>query len=317
MLWHYTPMRIVSLLEIILGIVFTISAASKALDWYTFAFQVSAYGIVREPALVSAIALTMIGVETLLAVLLLSGFRLRGATLAATAALLIVFSGLIAYGWIFHNLKDCGCFGAYLKMGPGPSLAKNAVLLALTVVAAVLYRRKSSGEPAAARIRLGWLLGVVGLIVIGLSAALGKPAPAPPVAGPAGDDPDRPFAAYSFDYEGRSYDLGSGDYLVAMLSATCEHCQAAVGVLNKLATEPGTPSIVALMLGTEQEMEEFRDLTSPEFPIYAIDGLQFMNLIAKEPPRFYIIRGGREARHIDVLDPTLEDLEKLVKGNTG
>jgi hypothetical protein len=141
--------------------------------------------------------------------------------------------------------------------------------------------------------------------VIGVAAAFGKSAPVLERG---------PLASYSFEFEGQTIDLGTGEYLVAMLSATCEHCQAAVEVLNTLASQPGAPRIVALMLGNEQEMDEFRTVTSPEFPNHAIDALQFMNLIGNEPPRFYIVRDGKEQSHLDVLDPTPDDLLRLVHG---
>ncbi len=306
-------MKYLRTIEILLGAVFIFSAVTKALDLYSFAVQVSYYGVVRDPNLVRTVANTMVCVEAAFGVALLAGLRLRGLVLLATAGLLVGFSALIAYAWAFKGLKDCGCFGAYIKMGPGVSIGKNIVLLALVGGGLYLLMKKrddSGAQPDRGPSRMGWALGALGIAIVAVSAAFGKPAPAETPANTA--SADRPFAAYLVETEGATIDLGKGDYLVAMLSATCEHCQAAVAVLNDLAAEPDMLPIVSLMLGTEEEMMDFESLTDPQFPTQVIDALQFMNLIGTEPPRFYLVRDGAARAHTDILDPTLEDLHKFL-----
>ena len=319
-------MRHVRVLEIILGAVFIFSALTKALDVYTFAVQVSYYGVVREPKLVLAVAYTMVGVETLLGAALLAGIRLRGATLAATLALLAAFSGLIAYAWLFKDLEDCGCFGKYIPMGPGASLAKNAVLMALAAAAWVGHRRATRREanpetPLGKAGLPGYVLGGLGMVAILITISIsGLPATSNPVSDEGNSVPasgkERPFAKFTVTDGGQTLDLGSGDYLVAMLSATCEHCEAATEVLNQIAPLPGVPPIVGLMMGDEKEMRDFRDLTAPVFPVQSIDTLEFFNLLDKQqaPPRFYITHDGAEVRYLDELDPTLDGLLAFATG---
>ncbi|MBX7254775.1 MAG: hypothetical protein K1Y02_00340 [Candidatus Hydrogenedentes bacterium] len=306
-------MKYLRAIEILLGAVFIFSAVTKALDLHAFAVQVSYYGVVREPTLVPLVANTMVCVEMAFGTALLMGLRLRGLVLLATGGLLVGFTALIAYAWAFKGLKDCGCFGAYIKMGPGVSIGKNVVLLAMVVAGLIPLLKKretSEGPTRLGPTRVGYALGVLGVVVVAVSAAFGKPAPESPPTKPT--SADKPFAAYVIEDEGMTYDLGKDEYLVAMLSATCEHCQAAVAVLNELAEQPDALPIVSLMLGTEEEMEEFRTLTDPHFPLKAIEALQFMSLIGTEPPRFYVIRDGASLAQTDILDPTLEDLQKFL-----
>ena len=106
--------RFVRQLEFALGLLFIASAALKALDVYGFAVQIGAYGIIRDPVMLPQLAYAMIALEAALGAALLGGWAFGGATIIATAALLIGFTGLIAYAWAFKGLADCGCFGSYI-----------------------------------------------------------------------------------------------------------------------------------------------------------------------------------------------------------
>ncbi|GMU91000.1 MAG: hypothetical protein AMXMBFR4_00580 [Candidatus Hydrogenedentota bacterium] len=326
-------MKYARYLEIALGAVFILSAALKALDVYSFAVQVSYYGVVRDPAIVQFVAGFMVVLEAALGAALLGGMRYGGLTVAVTAALLLAFTALVAYAWIFEGLEDCGCFGEYIKMGPTSTIVKNLVLLALTAGAWYGARQeapppdagaeapaeaasKAPDEPPGGRRRS--VLAVVGLGIVaaayaygGRSAEMRTPAP---VDTTGLDTKSRPFAKYQPDLEGVPVDLGEGEYLVAILSADCEHCQAAAEVLNQLAEYPDVPQIAAIMTGHRKAMDEFRAKTAPVFPIQIVETLEFFTLIDRAPPRFYLIRDGVEVRHLDSLDPTVEDLHAFATG---
>ncbi|HPS00953.1 MAG TPA: hypothetical protein PLA90_05365 [Candidatus Sumerlaeota bacterium] len=131
--------RIGGVCAAIIGCVFLLSAFLKALSFEEFAIQVSYYGIVRTPWVVIGIALGAVALETGLGVGLITGRNRARRLLPVVAGLLVLFSFLIAYAWAFQGLKDCGCFGKYLKMTPGVSILKNGVLLVLVGIA---WRKK-------------------------------------------------------------------------------------------------------------------------------------------------------------------------------
>ena len=120
--------------ERLVGFLFVAAAALKALDTTSFAVQISYYGVVRDPMLVKGIAITTVIVETILGVFLLLRIRLKGLVYPIVFALLLGFSGLIVYAWVFHGLEDCGCFGKYIATSPAVSILKNVLMMAVLAV---------------------------------------------------------------------------------------------------------------------------------------------------------------------------------------
>jgi putative oxidoreductase len=126
------------LLRIALGAIFLYAAYTKLREpWMIFAIAIDAYGILPEPA-VLATARTLPWCELVLGAILLTGFGLRYAALAATVLLGAFFTVmLIAYR---KGLAiDCACFG------PGDiislkTLARDGTLVAAAIALAVLSR---------------------------------------------------------------------------------------------------------------------------------------------------------------------------------
>lgn len=317
-------MRFARYLEIALGVLFIVSAALKALDVVSFAVQVRMYNVVTDRMLVQIVAYTMIAIEALLGAALLGGYRFRGITFAATTALLLGFSGLIAYAWARHGLADCGCFGEYIKMGPASSIAKNLILLPITWIAWWGLCGKKAETPTETEgslepprtIRRYPVMAIAGLVVVGMAFAFGKspetintvPAPPPPSGTQPVNSQPGAFAQFAPEQDGITFSLAEGEYLVAMLSASCDHCMDAVAVLNELAATPETPQIAALLMGNEDEVKEFMAKTGPAFPVQTIEVLHFMELIGSAPPRFYIVKDGKEVRHFDPMNPETREV---------
>ncbi len=300
-------MRMMRAIEIVLGVVFVSSAALKSLDVTSFAIQVSYYGIVREPSVVLCVAYLAIGVEAVLGALLVSGNRLRGLTWGTALALLTGFTGLILYAWIFRDLEDCGCFGKFLKMTPGVSIVKNVILGGSLALPWWVYRHEvgvqiRNDAPRRRRHlrRVVGALSIAYVVCVGAYGSFSREVPASSgVTGARPVDKERPFAQFRAEDESQVHDLGEGEYLVAMLNTDCEHCQAAVDVLNDLALVPEFPTMVALMLGDEETLEAFREETNPEFPTVLIEPLTFFQFIGDAPPRLIHVRDGKQMRFWD------------------
>jgi len=309
--------------ECVVGLVFLASAILKALDVQSFALQISYYGVLRDPAAVRVIALVVVGVESLIGAMLLvnsrwevgssAGSRGRLRTIpivphALAVILLIGFTGLIAYAWAFEGLEDCGCFGKFIKLSPGPSIIKNLLMLLLLVVAWGAGRGKSREEPVALAARM--LRTAIIVVCAALIVALGVyETPGEPIRQSGqSSDPPRPFAQFRVEVDGQSWDLGQGEYLVAMLSTTCEHCVAMVSALNRMVETPGLPPVIGLMLGDEDTLTEFRKQAEPHFPTVLVDALKFVSFIGKVPPRLFYVRDGREVQFWDNEAPSPSDL---------
>ena len=305
--------------EILLGAFFLVSAGAKAVDMDGFGALVSAYNVVKDPALVRASSYVALIAEVALGAALLAGWRFKGLTHIVTAGMTVVYSGLIAYAWKFHGLEDCGCLPGLVKLGPPETLAKNVVLLALlafawygtrSVAADAGESTKKFRKPAPlSAIALSVLIAALAVVDV---ATRGGNTSALQTANVT--DEDGPFAQFVFSSFGKEYDLGEGEYLVAMLSATCEHCQASVSGLNALVTSGQFPDFVALMIGTDEEVDDFLVLTEPEFPLQTIEMLTFMSFMVSAPPRLFYVRDGQSVKIWDWNDapPSVEEVAAFI-----
>jgi hypothetical protein len=119
---------------------------------------------------------------------------------------------------------------------------------------------------------------------------------------------EAPFAKFLFEDGGTTYDLGNGEYIVAVLSATCGHCRDSVPTINEYTYLPELPQVIALMEGDEDTLDEFILLTQPEFPAFLIDTMDFFSLIESSPPRIVYIRDGKPLHAWEGDVPSVEIL---------
>lgn len=302
-------------LERLLGLAFLVPAVLKALDMEGFAVQIAKYHVLSDHGTIRLAAWGTLALEALVGAMLLLPTTRRLASHGLALGMLAVFSGLIAYAWAFHGLTECGCFGGYLAMGPGASILKNVAMAAVSVGALALIR---GGDPAGApRNSLGWIAAIAGCLVVAGAAAGSRPASPPPPAVAAAPAEDAPrFARLVFDTGAETIDLGSGEYFVAFYSATCEHCMSTVPAANELASQPDLPPVVAVMMGTEEEIAAFRNSTQPDFPTVGLsDKLVFYDYqVGSAPPSFYYISDGKEVAQWANTPPTAEEMFSLVGG---
>jgi len=298
--------RIARPAELALGLVFVASALLKAADINVFIVQLSHYGVLTL-MLQSYLALLVIAVEVGLGVLLLLG-TWRRLALLTTGFLLVAFTGAIVYGWAARGLDDCGCMGI-VKMPPAVSILKNIVLLGLCAVA---WRGLVATRLGTAGTRLRRALTAIAAVVLAFAIALSVAAYAhahvdsvqEEIMGP------RPFAAYAFEANGRNWNLGEGEYLVAILSTACKHCRDAVPILNELNRSEGLPPVVGLSKGAPELLERFRAGSNPEFPIHLIGFREFWQLVGYAPPRYVLVRDGKPLAVWDRHVPSMQQIEE-------
>jgi len=292
--------------ELVLAAVFLVGAILKAADINLFMKQISFYGVLNDRSLIQIAALATLALETGLAAALLLKMRLRGITYAGILALLAGFTGLILYGWLFNDLKDCGCFGP-IEISPAASIAKNVIIALLAVAAWIGFATTSRLRTTWGRLALTMPAAVVAaLAVAGYSYAHVQP-PAPSGA-PL-------FAEFEFQSDGETIDLGKGEYLVAIMSATCPECMENIPAINEISVQPGVPKVVGLCYEEAPgKLDEFREATAPEFPLFSLgdDLIKFFNLIGTTPPRFALVRDGIQIHYWDnEAPPASEVIEAL------
>ena len=289
--------------ELLLSLVFLAGAILKAADVNLFVVQISYYGVVDGHAQLAASALATLWLETALSIALLLACRIRGLTFAAILALLAAFTALIAYGWAYHGLQDCGCFGP-IEISPTVSILKNLGLATAALIAWLgLAKAHRLDAPAAA---------TFAKIVISALAATAVAAYAYANLEDMGDQ-ERPFAELVFEDAGVTYDLGNGEHFVVLLNTTCHHCQGSVETLNEFALIPDFPTVVALCFEDDElPLDDFRLLTSPLFPTFSMAGRTrlFWSLV-DTPPRFALVRNGAQIHYWDDEPPEPDDVVAL------
>jgi hypothetical protein len=309
--------------EITVGLAYLLAAGLKAQNINLFIGQILAYQVFSSTGALTVVAFTTLSVETFLGVSMVLGSPWRKMVLGTGVAMLLFFSALIAYAWQFHGLKDCGCFGK-VSMTPPQAIAKNVVLLALTSLTWYgLVRKDASAMPYSGARRfvpviLAVLLCVVALPQIGGDVPPDPSAPGSVPVAEGGGQPGGPFSSYRIVPEfGDPVDLSKGDYLVALLSMTCEHCMGTVPQLNAYTQEPGLPILVAICLEPEAgSLENFQNMTGPLFPMHSVgnDMLTWAKICSGVPPQLCYVRNGVAVKTWSDEMPTMDVLQAAIGG---
>ena len=134
-------------LRIVIGVLFIFSGIVKANDPMGLVYKMDEFFEVLHLGFMSsfsfAFSVTMIGFEILCGVAVLLGYSFR---IFATLLLLLnmLFTFLTAYALFSGKVKECGCFGACIKISNEATFYKDVVLLAIALVLFV-YRKRIHG----------------------------------------------------------------------------------------------------------------------------------------------------------------------------
>ena len=146
----------------VVGLVFLVTGALKALDSARFRDQIRRYRLLpatwAQPAAVLVIAF-----ECALGAALLLGLSVWLLPLAALV--LVGFAALTAWGTSSGRVEDCGCYGGLVMLTPAQSLALDGVYLALLAAA----WRVAPADPVAPGV-WRWVV-VVALLVAAITSA--------------------------------------------------------------------------------------------------------------------------------------------------
>jgi uncharacterized membrane protein YphA (DoxX/SURF4 family) len=269
--------RIRFILRLLLGSVFIFSAISKLLGVGLFEIAIVDQGLAATREQAAYPARLVIAFELFLGAALFFPFYLKRIILPLAIVTLVAFTLLQGYQMTFgEETKDCGCFGALLPMSSAESLAKNIVLLGLSLWLFKITREEKR------QIILPSILAVASLAAVFLFA-------------PVRRNYDETFAKYTQFKNASRVDLTSGDKLVAVFNAECEHCQEAARELAALAAKSADfPPIHVLMFSeTDTAISAFAEKTNTNYPYHLISAEDFFNLIGASPPRIYWLQDGK------------------------
>lgn len=130
---------IVNLSRFFVGVLFIFSGFIKLNDPIGFSYKLEEYFSAEvlnlpffEPYALG-ISVFVVVFEVVLGVFLLVGYKPKF-TVWSLLGMIVFFTFLTFYAAYFDKVKDCGCFGDFLKLTPWQSFTKDVVLLAFILV---------------------------------------------------------------------------------------------------------------------------------------------------------------------------------------
>ncbi len=130
---------LVSISRVFVGVLFIFSGFIKLNDPLGFSYKLQEYfsaDVLNIPFLepyALLISVFVVVFEVVLGVFLLIGYKPKF-TVWSLLLMIIFFTFLTFYAAYFEKVKDCGCFGDFLKLKPWESFWKDVVLLVLIVI---------------------------------------------------------------------------------------------------------------------------------------------------------------------------------------
>lgn len=147
---------LVTICRLLVGALFIFSGLIKLNDPLGFSYKLQeyfSYDVLDIPSLMPyalGISVFVVVFEVILGVFLLIGYKPKF-TVWSLLGMIVFFTFLTFYAAYFDKVKDCGCFGDFLKLTPWQSFSKDVILLVLILV---LFFGKRHIKPIAGKFGL-------------------------------------------------------------------------------------------------------------------------------------------------------------------
>lgn len=261
--------RLARILQILLGLVFIVSAILKIADMDRFEIYVYSYHffslnlsfLVARAAIIVELVLGLGLVFNLFHKLMWWG----------SVLMLLIYTGFLVYALVLGRTDNCHCFGDYLQFNPWQSILKNMVLLALF---AIIYRVKSR--------RFKHDVLTFAGIVIACCVAVFVISP-PDNYTPnykASQDLNRDLFEEALQLPPLdTIDLQKGKKVVALLSSSCEFCMMAAQKLSLMQQFYGFPeeNILYVFMGNEESIRDFyQESESTAYPYVIYEDVLYL-----------------------------------------
>ena len=238
-----------SVLKVLLGLVFIVSAVLKILDMDKFEIYIYSYHFfsLNFSFLVARVAIIL---ELVLGIGLVS-HTLHKLYWWGSMAMLGGYTLLLIYALTLGRTDSCHCFGDFLQLDPKQSLVKNGVLMLLFLP---IYRMESWKTP------FRWLL----LCLTVMASTIAVFVISPPDNLTSNADPEQNLQLELFnemldDAPLDALNLREGKQVICFFSTSCEVCQMAAHKLSLMQQFYGFPkeNITCLFMGKEEGIASF------------------------------------------------------------
>ena len=238
-----------SVLKVLLGLVFIVSAILKVVDMDKFEIYVYSYHFfsLNFSFLVARLAIIL---ELVLGIGLVS-HTFHKLYWWGSMAMLGGYTLLLIYALVLGRTDSCHCFGDFLQLDPKWSLVKNGVLVLLFLL---IYKMESRKKP------LRWFVLIIAVVASGIGVFVASP----PDNLTSNSDPEHNlqvelFDAMLDDAPLDSLQLKEGKQIICFFSTSCDYCQMAAHKLSLMQQFYGFPEddITYLFIGNEEGIAKF------------------------------------------------------------
>ncbi len=238
-----------SVLKVLLGLVFIVSAVLKVVDMDKFEIYVYSYHFFSLNASFIFARLSII-LELVLGIGLVSN-TLHKVYWWGSMAMLGGYTLLLIYALILGRTDSCHCFGDFLQLDPKQSLIKNGVLVLLFLL---IYRMESWKTP------FRWLI----LILAVMASSIAVFVISPPDNLTSNSDSEQNLQIELFnemldDVPLEALNLREGKQVICFFSTSCEYCQMGAHKLSLMQQFYGFPkeNITYFFMGNEESIAQF------------------------------------------------------------
>ncbi len=238
-----------SVLKVLLGLVFIVSAVLKLIDMDSFEIYIYSYHFFSLNASFIVARLAII-LELVLGIGLVS-HTLHKMYWWGSMAMLGGYTLLLIYALTLGRTDSCHCFGDFLQLDPKQSLIKNAVLMLFFLL---IYRMESWKTPFRLLI----------LILAVMASSIAVFVISPPDNLTSNSDPEQNLQIELFnemldDVPLEALNLREGKQVICFFSTSCDYCQMAARKLSLMQQFYGFPkeSITYLFMGNEESIAKF------------------------------------------------------------
>lgn len=287
---------VVQIAQVVVGLIFLVSAFAKAWGGNAFANLVTQYGAnwlsVGVPFLIAT--------ETGLAAMLL--LRIRTKTVSLCSAIFVFCISLVyLYGVVVKGITDCGCFGSLhaLNMRPIATFIRNIILIALCLLGFFWGNNQKSC--------VWWKVGTM-IVLIASSMFI------------CGLDMSKGFQLPQFASLQRKANLKVEDstlgeilplspdssYAVYLFSYSCVFCQNSFANVEQYQRIQEVDKVYGVAIDNPEKEERFRNLYQPTIPVYNIPEDTMQRLVGELPVLLLIKNGEIVHKEVgSVLSPFL------------
>ena len=238
-----------SALNVLLGLVFVVSAVLKLFDMDKFEIYIYSYHFFSLNASFMVARLAII-IELVLGIGLIS-HCLHKLMWWGSIAMLAGYSLLLIYAMYLGRTDSCHCFGDFLQLDPKQSLVKNGMLMLLFLP---IYRMESWKTP------FRWLILCITVMVSTIAVFVISP----PDNLTSNSDLEQNLQLELFnemldDAPLDALNLREGKQVVCFFSTSCDYCQMAAHKLSLMQQFYGFPkeNITYLFMGNEESIAKF------------------------------------------------------------